>query len=306
MESKEDENIDNILTSYYYTPLAKMVVQTEDTREGRYIKAINPIGIPVFVSLDDGGHIVTGSKDLTVVTRGNASLVPYSVKKGSYTSTVPYNKGVAIVCNRGICVLERGDTVSNVKESNYMYADAPIIDSMKGQTGPVTILEQHRDRVLSDNNMTSYPIVSLRDIRQNPSLTLNHTEIVSNRLSELSRIECMSDVQHFDNSFNALGIVKDKFARDYNALYAIVARSITTYRGYIKQYLLNPRQASYEKDNYRRIMYELKRLEGVRTEIVKSCRALATLSEKVNEITNTITTLDSYIITEVNNSGYSM
>jgi len=281
-----------------------MVVLSDGQQQGLFIKALNPIGMLVFVHLDDGGEISVDKRDLTVVQRGNFDMIPYSVKEASYRSASPYARGVAITCEKGICVIHHDDNnpgaVSQVGYEYQQQASSPLASSQAQQHREATIALQHSDKVMADDALNVLPIVSLQDIKANPVLVLQHTEIATDRISQLAHQSCMHDINSFDQAYVELTMAAKQYVAGYQQARMLLSTTTSQFRSYARSYLYSPSRDPTSLANYNNALYNLRVRAEAGQELTRCCRALGGMTSKLKEMTSDLASLVNHCIADNN------
>lgn len=148
-----------------YVPLERIIVNENcGPGKSRYVRAQNKVGQIVFVLVDVDGYIGIRPQDLTMVESKNASVVPYSIKRGAYECAQVEVSGVAFDCKDAVCIVAREDG-ETPKETNFIYAGRRV----------------DATAVVGDD-IISYPVIRLSEIRANPDLVLCNTMAVTARI----------------------------------------------------------------------------------------------------------------------------
>ena len=282
----EKQSIENMLKSYLYTPLAKVIVKTENGKSGEFIKAINPTGIIVFVRLDDGGYVSIDKCDLTMVKKATTDMIPYSVKKCSLEMVTPHSSGVVIECKDGICVIERGDRGTPI-ETNYIYTE----DASAHHEGNASIIERKGDAYLRDDTMMAHPIVSIKDIKANHILAVEYAERSNERLFRQSETECKAILDNFNTVFGSLSVEGKKFYK----LHGMIEQHLNdkTCEQSIRQCAIKYNSCDASKVMYDTLKNDVKRRSEIQADTIKFCRVVASLTKSMNEIVEDFSHMNS-------------
>lgn len=313
MQSKA--SMDTILREYLYTPIGKITSKDERTGEiiGEYVKCVNPMGIIVFVQMNDGGYVSISKCDLTMTRVGKVDMIPYSVKSCSYEMAAPESVGVAIECSNGVCTIER-NTTGEPQETNFMKSDVCKDGNgacyMRPGEGEVKIINPHGDSYITDEGIIFYPIVSMSEIRANPSLVLENTEKSYTKLQKKAKEECDSVFRDFENSFlymykackTLYSDMMEKSAdpRDERKSIRIFPENFQItqdHRRSIKELLrISDRWTPEEARVYQTLLKDLKRRSELSMELVKYSYVMLGYSKKVVELSNGLEILDKSVV----------
>lgn len=293
------------LLTYGYTPLERVIVDLGGgQQQGVFIKALDPIGILVYVHLDDGGHISVDPRDLTVVERGTFESIPYSLKESSYKEVAPYARGIAIECDKGICVIHHDESKpGTLSQINYEYNKTTTepkatltLDPTQETHRKATLALQHRDKVMADDSLNVLPVISLQDIKANPLIVLRHTEIANARIAELAHLSCIQDLESFNQAYMEMTMAAKQFFAGYYNTRSIVTGTTNQYRNRAKQHISRPPTDPAGRSDYAATMYNLRAREEFNHELVRCCRTLAGLGQQVRSVTRDIASLTTHCI----------
>ena len=286
------ESNENTLLAYRYTPLAKVIIQIDnDTKLGEYIKAINPVGIIVFVHLNDGGCVTINKTDLTMIKSATVDMIPYSVKTCNYEAAIPHSNGVAIECNRGVCVVQRNPS-GKKDETNYIY---PETSNILRSSSHSLIAERKDAAIITDDSMMAYPVVSLQDIRANPAIVLQHTEASFRRIEELAKRSADADVAAFNTAYQNLTVQGKEFFHAYLEANKTLCSTRETLMNYAKQYMSQAVICEQDISTYNTIIYNLRKRAELNVELIRYSRVLHSLADSLCAINADITLLNNKI-----------
>lgn len=272
-------NIENELLEAGYGILSRIIVKDPNgNKRAQYIKSINKNGQKVFVLIDGQGYTKARSADLTLVESNRVNIVPYSLKTGAYECAGKDVCGVAFECGSdGVCVLSRGVNDLTPKEANFVLVEKPTTTAAA---------------VEIDGKVMTYPVVRLSEIRVNPSLVLDNTDLVTRNLRNTSY---QMELAAFNKEMQSLAALNDSFRR-YNIMRENVHARLTyitrELEKWNKVYKENPPTTDDMKNRYRLLQINLtRRNEDMETfllvmkKISNKAIDLDLLTEEVNSIT---------------------
>ena len=288
-------SVENVLKNYMYTPIAKVTARTPnaETNDGtivaEYIKAYNPMGIIVFVQLNDGGYASIDRNDLTMTKVGISDIVPYSMRKSAYDMVTPHSTGVAIECKNGVCMVER-NTTGSPQETNYIQ--------------DITIVEKKTESYMSDDALIAHPIVSLLDIKTNHQLVLEYTEISNRRLLDQTRRDRRGDMDKLEEMFVKFVLEGKRFFSCSLMLGEYLKNVDESQFMMIKTYMEsafgnNPEGCNPCGDSIQPTLEKLKAVSDMETELTKFCRVLVGISEKLSTISSDLGEMSDRIETHL-------
>lgn len=276
-----NSSLENELLNAGYAPLSKIVIRADGgEKRTQYIKAINKMGQKVFILIDVNGYTTARSTDLTLIEAHNASIVPYSLKTGAYNCAGKDVCGVAFECGSdAVCVLTRAPNDLTPKESNFVF------------------VEQHSQSaatIESEGSIMTYPVIRLSEIRANPMLVLQNTDIVTRRLRNSGYTALLQELATTQQSINKLN---EAFVR-FNNLRESVAGKLNSTLTQLEQwnsvYMNNPPTTDEAKDKYRALQYNLAlRNENIGV-LLRSMKKIADLHISIDNITKEINDITEF------------
>jgi len=219
-----------------YAPISKIVVNNgSGDKKTQYIKAINKKGQQVSIYVDVNGYITARADDLTLIESHKASVVPYSIKTGAYNCANKDVCGVAFECGTdSVCVLSRGVNDLTPKEANFVYVEQPTTAAVSLET---------------EGSIMSYPVIRLSEIRANPNLVLNNTDIVTRRLRNATYTSELQSLAAAEQYVNKLNLAFNRFNRLRENSAEQLNRTLTTLEQWNEYYLQNPPTTDEIKKN---------------------------------------------------------
>lgn len=237
-------SIENELLNVGYTPLSKIVVRSSNgEKRTQYIKAVNRKGQKVYILIDVNGYTTAKASDLTFVESQTVTLVPYSLKVGAYECAGTNVCGVAFECGAdAVCVISRGSQDLNPKEASYIFVER--------QTPSINTIE-------SKGAITSYPVIRLTEIRSNPPLVLQNTDVVTRRLRNTAYTAQIEELANTQKSIDKLNQAFTRFNSIRETTAPKLTHTLRTLEQYNDGYLVNPPLTDELKDRYRRLQFNL-------------------------------------------------
>lgn len=274
-------SLENELLKIGYAPISKIVIRTDEgDKRTQYIKAINKMGQTVFILIDVNGYTTARPSDLTLIEAHNASIVPYSLKTGAYNCAGKDVCGVAFECGSdAVCVLARAPDDLTPKEANFVF--------LEKQIPSVASLE-------TEGTITTYPVIRLSEIRANPILVLQNTDIVTRRLRNSGYTALLQELAVTQQSINKLN---EAFVR-FNRIREDVAGKLNTTLTQLEQwntvYMQHPPITDDGKDKYRSLQYNLTlRNENIAV-LLRLMKKVADLHKGINSITKEINDMSEF------------
>lgn len=279
-EVKLQEDSAEELRKFGYTPISSIAVRDPDgTMGARYIKAHNPMGQIVYISLDGGGYTVVQPNDLTHIDERVAQVVPLSVKSEAMSTAGNGVNGVAFECNEGVCTIVRNRTMEPV-ETSFVY------------------VEKRSDRAATlGSDLFGYPIIRLSDIKANPREVLRQTMAATSNMRNSVYTSCMQTLRAEEAKLKALNEAFHNFSKARDQAAHDLKHSMAKLVSYREQYLQNPAAYTSEVEvaKHRAVYEELQRRNNLFTLLPSACRQAAKISDHLSAATNTLNSLTALV-----------
>lgn len=300
----DKQSVENVLRNYLYTPIAKIIVKTESGKSGEYIKALDPLGIIVFVQLNNSGYVTIEKSDLTMVKSATTNMIPYSIKRSNFDLVGPHSSGVAIECNKGVCMIERSMT-GREQETSYFFTE-PVVDPTLVVHGTAAIMERRGDSYIVDDAMIARPIVSMRDIVANPVLTVQHTQISNAKLVKREAEECEATKCRFNQNYRDFSTKAKYFYTLHEQISKLLVEKRCEHELAVREYVRAQNRCEADNINYQLLLDDLRRRSELQTEIIKFCRILADIDRRVTEINADFDVINSRLVNDYREVGSLM
>lgn len=122
-----DQNIEKALLERGFISTEKILTKDEDGNVVcRFIKARDNLGHALYIELDtndqDGmGYLTVCDDDPVVTISREASVIPYSLKVGSFEASSSSLFGVGFECDNQVCVMSRKDNSLEPVETVFSF-----------------------------------------------------------------------------------------------------------------------------------------------------------------------------------------
>lgn len=282
-------NASLVLQNYGYTPIGTITVEHKDGRQEAFFKTLGPTGIITIVRIDDNKvNVTVNPNDLSMKEVVNASTVSYSTKLSSYSAVSDILNSVAILCEGGMCIVERNPVnPANMIETNY----TTKWNTTEGIEGRAEIANSYGTEVLMDESgIVILPVISLKDIQENSEMIFRFTEMAYGKINERITLRCKEDAKRFNDTYMEMSdkgkIYVNKMIELRNKFHMVNFDQ----RNMIKVMLYSvPRHINQEE--YTARMHLVRKNEEALITVNQTCRALGDLSIKLAEITRDIDAL---------------
>ena len=155
-----DQTIEKKVADLGFAPIKKTLVKRPNGQiEANYIKVTDKNGYQSYIKLNVDANVMVRPEDLTTIESVDASNIPYSIRISALDKVGLDVSGVAYECDKGICVLNKGNPDSKASETFLSYIEKPIKSNIVEAEMPVP-----------------YPVVRLSDVLENPTLVMRNIE----------------------------------------------------------------------------------------------------------------------------------
>ena len=286
------------LAIYGYTPLIVHKMRNYDNKLTVYVKAINKKGQRVFILFDtsDTNDNISSISQFEFTENKNANTVPHSIKNGAYSCAGHDVCGIAFECGTSsICILARDSESITPTEHNYVLL---TVNSNSPKLQNNTALE------LPDNIM-SYPILRLSEIKVDADAVLENSDAVTRRLRNSAYI---AETQNLSAARTAIVKLYD----DFVAFDAVRQEIVTKLNNTLPQleewndiYIANPPVNEEDKQKYRQLQYNLAcRNESIAT-LIRAIKKVGNIRSVVDNISRDVSDVTEYCRREFANIEFA-
>lgn len=281
------DSVEQLLAKKGYTVTAKILVQGSEGAEARYFEAINKMGHKILIELDTDGFVAIGPDDLTLQEGKIATVIPYSTKNGILESSANEVLGIAFICADGICTLVK-DEGPNPTETTFVYSN-----SSQGKIGKL------------GDQITPYPIVRLSEIGQDNEGTIDYTiKKVTEKMRDDDYKACRAQFHQTKEEISNLARAFDGYERAIMEADARLKSAIHELEDINARYIRNPPTDEVNRENYRQVVYNLRRRHEMAVDLMYLCSIVAHKRAKINRLTEHIKEVTKEIQDEFSTVGY--
>jgi hypothetical protein len=266
-----EEAVEKSLVSKGWLPVDKII--SEDDQGNlmcRYIKAVDPNGRTAYVEMDCEGYVTVDPENMSLVKGSGFSNVPYSVKMGSYESSVPDVNGVAIECDGEVCTMVRGETdpvesvYSRVNKSSNSVLKAPI----------------------------SYPIVSMKALQTDNKTIEENVKRTHDRMRNIMFGQTRNGRKNLTEATQDLKDEVDRFDKTQNTVASKLYRTVAELEQIRDSYLSSPIRNATEQMKLDVINFNLRKRNDLTADLLKLSDSVTSRVSKIREIQDEIRSLN--------------
>ena len=275
-----DKGVEQTLTESGYLPVDKILTKDEnDNLMCQYIKAVDSTGRSAYVDLDCEGYVAVDPKDMKMVTSSAASVVPYSVKMGTYECAASDVCGVAFECDNEICTLKRTDESLTPIETVFTHGGSEAGHHHHGMVGSYPI---------------SYPIVTLSDIKEKPEQVACSIRDSHNRMRNVAFGQANKDTTNLVDATKSLNNEINRFNTNQKVVSATLAKTIAQLEDIHNQYKRSPPTSDKERDNLRSVHHNLRKRHDLVVDHLKLAESVNSRVDRIRELTGEVRALNDY------------
>lgn len=271
--------IEKQLVDAGYLPLDKIL--TKDNFGNlmcNYIKATDATGRGVFVELDCEGMVAVSPDDVVLSSAASASVVPYSVKMGTYECASSDVCGVAFECDNEICTLKRGANGLTPKETVFSHSKTA----------------HHGHHGVLDGHPIAYPIVRMSEIMQNPEAVACSIKASHDRMRNTEFSSAAKDTQELAQASSDLHTHVKRYQKGQHYVSSTLSSTIADLEKLDRKYKQDPPSSDIEKNNHRLIHYNLRRRHDLVMDHIKISEAVNNRLNRIKELSQEIAELNDY------------
>lgn len=268
------DSIEHDLAKLQYIVTAKVLIDSGNGPEARYLETINPRGKKVFIELDNEGFIAVTPNDLTLHEGKMATVIPYSVKVGALECAGLDVCGIAFVCDNGICTLSSDYANDNKQvETNFIYTENPEIEVKSDGAARLA------DRI------TPYPIVRLSELRRKPDVVLKNVDEVTRRIRNTAYAGCISDLKASEDAIEKLQATFAEFKKAQLDVSSRLTNSLKELEKVNEQYIHTPPVTDTQIKNHQLMITNFKKRHELAVDLLYTCKRVGKIRDEINSIT---------------------
>jgi hypothetical protein len=278
-----ENDVETSLVDSGYLPVDKVLTKDDNGNlMCQYVKAIDETGRSVFVDLDCDGYVSVSPKDMVVTEKSQASVIPYSVKMGTYECASSDVCGVAFECDNEICTMTRSNEDLTPSETVFSQTKLPVTT------------EGHKHHGILDSHPIAYPIVSLSDVRANPEEVACSVRDTHNRLRNVSFAQTHKHTSELAQAQKALNTEVGRYCQIQRKTADALQRTIAQLEDIHTQYKKSPPANDEERENLRAVRFNLRKRHDMVVDYLKLSESMHERIGKIEELTSDLQAMNDY------------
>jgi hypothetical protein len=278
----QNQDVEKALLERGFIPTEKILTRDDvGNVVCRFIKVRDKLGHAAYVELDcdyhDGMGFLTISSDDTIMTQSHeASVIPYSLKIGSFEANNNDLYGVGFECDNSVCVMSRKDSSLDPVESVFTYANG---DESMG------ILNRHP---------IPFPIIKITDILANPDIVHKNIKTGHTRMRNVAFTSCMKEVESMKKYANELNEEIQRFDKISTEVSNVLTCTINDLENMHDAYEKQGAKCQKDVDNVKSIRFNLNKRHDLVNDHIANCNSMRERAEKVRVLAEELKSLNDF------------
>ena len=247
-----------------------------------FIKVRDKLGHAAYVELDttssNGMGFLTVSENDEVFTKSNeASVIPYSLKVGSFEASNNDLYGVGFECDNSICVMSRKDNSLDPMETVFTHT--------KGSDN---------DMGIQDHHPIPFPVVKMTEILSNSKVVEKNIACSHNRMRNVAFNSCSKDVENMKRRLSDLENEIHKFDSISKEVSSSLSCSINDLENMHSSYEKRGVKCQKDTENIRAIRFNLNKRADLLNDYMAMCHSMRDRSEKISVLSEELRQLNEF------------
>jgi len=278
----QNQDIEKALLERDFIPIEKILTKENGNVICNFIKVRDKLGHSAYVELDttssDGMGFLSVSSNDQIFTKSNeASVIPYSLKLGSFEASNNDLYGVGFECDNSICVMSRKDNSLDPIETVFTHT--------RGSDNDMGIQESHP---------IPFPVVKMTEILSNPKVVEKNITSSHNRMRNIAFNSCSKDLDAMKNNLFHLDDEIHKFDKISKEVSSALSCSINSLENMYSAYEKRGVKCQKDMENVRAIKFNLNKRSDLLNDYIAMCHNMRNRSEKIAVLAEEIRQFNEY------------
>lgn len=279
----QDKSIEQILLNSEFIPTDKIL--TKDNNGNvvcHFIKVRDHVGRASYVELDcdhnDGmGYIQVSSNDLVLTQSNDASVVPYSLKVGSFEASKGDVYGVGFECDNSVCTMTRKDSSLEPVETVFHHSK-----------------ESGNDMGIVSSHPVPFPIVKMTEILANPQAVHKSIATSHNRMRNVAFNSCVKEVADMKTHAEELEKEIERFDKVSSEVSNVLSCTINDLENMHESYETRGTKCAKDLENVRLIRFNLAKRNDLTLDHIALCHSMKERSLKIAALRDELKALNDF------------
>ncbi len=275
----QNQDVEKSLLDRGFIPTEKILTRDDNGIViCNYIKVRGKLGHAAYVELDcdyhDGmGFLTVNPEDEILTESKEASVIPYSLKVGTFEANNSDLYGVGFECDNSICVMSRKDSSLSPVESVFI------------NNNDMGILKKHP---------IPFPIVKMTDILANPDTVHKNISKGHSRMRNVAFNSCMKEVTDLKKYANELNVEIERFDKISSEVSNVLASTIDYLETVHDKYEKKGISTTKDKANLKAIRFNLNKRHDLVNDHIANCHSMRERAEKIRVLSEEIKALNDF------------
>ena len=251
----------------------------------RFIKARDNLGHALYIELDttcaeNMGYVSISSADLenVMTVSTDASVIPYSLKVGSFEASSSSLFGVGFECDNQVCVMSRKDKSLTPTETVFTF----------------TRNEHGQDMGVQEKHPIPFPIVKLSEILANPQAVMQNIASSHARMRNIAFNSCMKDVIRMKKNLGELQREIERFDHLTSEKSSELSSTISQLEEMHKAYMVHGAKTAEDGEKLKSIKFNLQKRGDLAADYIALCHSMRERGQKIAVLNEEIKSLNDF------------
>ena len=274
-----DQNIEKALLERGFISTEKILTKDENGNVVcRFIKARDNLGHALYIELDltekeHMGYLTVCDDDPIISISREASVIPYSLKVGSFEASSSSLFGVGFECDNQVCVMSRKDNSLEPIETVFSYS---------------------KDMGVQEKHPIPFPIVKLSEILVNPEAVLKNIAGSHARMRNIAFQSCVKDVNMMMENTGKLGREVERFAKKSREVAGDLENTIKYLEDMHDKYIETGAKTETDLANLKAIRFNLNKRADLQSDFISLCHSMRERAQRISILEEEIRQLNDF------------
>ena len=279
----QNKDIEQALLDRGFIPIEKIL--TRDNNGNvicHFIKSRDNLGHEFYVELDttckDGmGFLTVNPQDMILTESNQASVIPYSLKVGSFEASNNNLYGVGFECDNSICIMSRKDSSLDPVETVFTHTK-----------------NTENDMGIQDRHPIPFPIVKMTEILANPKQVQKNIAENHNKMRNIAFNSCSKDVESMRHNANELQEEINKFGEISSEVSNVLSCTIDELEKMYSDYEKIGSKCEKDLENMKIIQFNLNVRQNLNSDYIALCHSMRERSSKIKVLVEELKSLNEF------------
>jgi hypothetical protein len=274
-----DQNIEKALLERGFISTEKILTKDEAGNVMcRFIKARDNLGHALYIELDtsekDGmGYLTVCDEDRVMSISREASVIPYSLKVGSFEASSSSLFGVGFECDNQVCVMSRKDNSLEPIETVFSFSN---------------------DMGVQEKHPIPFPIVKLSEVLANPQLVLQNIAGSHARMRNIAFSSCVKDVSLMQENAGNMCREVERFANKSKEVAETLENTIKYLEDMHDKYIQVGAKTETDLANLKAIRFNLNKRADLQSDFISLCHSMRERAQRIAVLEDEIRSLNDF------------